>query len=54
MGTDIWEGVKVSVHIEDADLDPPQGDHAMRPGRELVYRPHNILSHPVPQSPYYL
>src|SRR5215210_6354332 len=50
MGTDIGEGVKVSVHIEDPDLDPPQLHDAVCPRRERLNRPHDILSH---LRPYY-
>src|SRR5215212_6260621 len=53
MGTDVWEGVKVSVHIEDADLDPPQRDHTMRARWKRGYRPHHILSHLRPLSPHH-
>src|SRR3954451_1540310 len=41
MRTDIGEGVKVSVHVEDADLDAPQLHNAVCPGRKLIYRPHH-------------
>src|SRR5215217_7389966 len=51
VGTDIGEGVKVPVHIEDADLDPPQSHYTMRPRRKLIYRPHRILSHPISPLP---
>src|SRR5829696_9066453 len=53
MGTDIGKGVKLSVHIEDADLDASQLEHAMRPRRKLSYRPHNKFSHLRPHHPSY-
>src|SRR3954453_7125973 len=52
--TDIGQGVKVSIHIEDTDLDAPQLHHTMRPWRKLIYWPHHILSHPISLSPYHL
>src|SRR5688572_15702840 len=45
MGTDIGEGVKFSIDVEDADLDSPKLHDAVGPWRKLVYRPHDILSH---------
>src|SRR5215207_3052169 len=45
MRTDIREGVKLAVYVEDTDLDPSQRDYAMRPRRKLLYSPHDILSH---------
>src|SRR5215218_7289111 len=51
MGRDIGEGVKLSVHIEDADLDASQLEHAMRPRRKRLRRPHDILSHLRPYHP---